>query len=131
MELIHVNPPSLHTSAAFSQGVLVRGDHDLLQVGGQNGTDASGAIVPGGIGPQTEQAMRNVLAVLEAAGADQSNVIRMSILLVEGQSFQEGFAAAMPVWGPHVTAITGAHVAGLGRPDALVEIEATAAIPRG
>jgi enamine deaminase RidA (YjgF/YER057c/UK114 family) len=36
----------------------------------------------------------------------------------------------MPVWGQHVTAITGAQVAGLGRPDALVEIEATAAIPR-
>ena len=95
MELIHVNPPALHTSPAFSQGVLVRGDFDLLQVGGQNGTDASGAIVPGGIGPQTEQAMRNVLAVLEAAGADQTNVIRMSILLVEGHSFEEGFAAAM------------------------------------
>ena len=131
MEIEHLNPDSLHRNPAFSQGVLVRGDHDTLYVGGQNGTDASGAIVPGGIGAQSAQAMRNVLAVLEAAGADQSNVIRMSILLVEGQSFEEGFAAAMPVWGPHVTAITGAHVAGLGRADALVEIEATAAIPRG
>ncbi|WP_127792358.1 RidA family protein [Agromyces sp. LHK192] len=131
MDIEHVNPPELHTNPAFSQGVLVRGDHDVLYVGGQNGTDASGDIVAGGIGPQTEQAMRNVLAVLAAAGADQSNVVRLAILLVEGQSFQEGFEAAMPVWGQHATAITGAQVAALARPDALVEVEAVAAIPRG
>ncbi|MRG61689.1 RidA family protein [Agromyces sp. CFH 90414] len=130
MEIEHLNPDSLHRNPAFSQGVLVRGDHDTLYVGGQNGTDASGAIVPGGIGAQSAQAMRNVLAVLEAAGADQSNVVRLAILIVHGEDLQEAFEASMPVWGAHATAITGAHVAALARPDALVEVEAIAAIPR-
>lgn len=130
MEITHLNPPSLHTNPAFSQGVLVRGDHDTLYVGGQNGTDATGAIVPGGIGPQTAQAMRNVLAVLDAAGATQADVVRLAILLREGESFQAGFEAAMPIWGRHATAITGAQVSSLARPDALVEIEAIAVVPR-
>jgi 2-iminobutanoate/2-iminopropanoate deaminase len=128
MEITHVNPSTLFSNPAFSQGVLVRGAHDTLYVGGQNGTDASGAIVEGGLGPQTEQALRNVLAVLAEAGADQTNVVRLAVHLVEGQSFEEGFAASQRVWGQHATALTGFTVAGLARPDALVEIEAVAVI---
>jgi len=128
MEITHLNPASLFTNPAFSQGVLVRGAASALYVGGQNGTDASGAIVEGGLGPQTEQALRNVLAVLAEAGADQSNVVRLAVYLVDGQSFEEGFAASASVWGGHPTAITGFKVAGLARPDALVEIEAVAVL---
>jgi 2-iminobutanoate/2-iminopropanoate deaminase len=128
MEITHLNPESLFSSPAFSQGVLVRGTHDTLYVGGQNGTDASGAIVEGGFVAQTEQALKNVLAVLAAAGADQTNVVRLAVYLVEGQSVEEGYAASGRVWGPHPTAITVLTVADLGRPDALVEIEAIAVI---
>jgi 2-iminobutanoate/2-iminopropanoate deaminase len=128
MEITHLNPESLFSNPAFSQGVLVRGAHDTLYVGGQNGTDASGAIVEGGFVAQTEQALKNVLAVLAAAGADQTNVVRLAVYLVEGQSVEEGYAASGRVWGPHPTAITVLTVADLGRPDALVEIEAIAVI---
>ena len=128
MEITHLNPESLHRNPAFSQGVLVRGAHDTLYVGGQNGTDASGAIVDGGLGAQTEQALRNVLAVLAAAGADQSNVVRMAINVAAGQSIDEGFGASMRVWGQNPTAITVLFVAALGRPEALVEIEAVAVL---
>ena len=128
MEITHVNPESLFTNPAFSQGVLARGASNTLHVGGQNGTDATGAIVEGGLGAQTEQALRNVLAVLAEVGADQSNVVRMAVYVAAGQSVDEGFAASMRVWGQHPTAITVLFVAALGRPDALVEIEATAVL---
>ncbi|MDQ0894779.1 RidA family protein [Agromyces ramosus] len=128
MEITHLNPSSLFSSPAFSQGVLVRGPGSMLYVGGQNGVDASGEIVPGGFGAQTEQALANVLAVLAEAGADQSNVVRLAIYMVEGESVDEGYAASGRVWGPHPTAITVLKVADLGRPEALVEIEAIAAI---
>jgi 2-iminobutanoate/2-iminopropanoate deaminase len=128
MEITHLNPASLFTNPAFSQGVLVSGTHRTLHVGGQNGTDASGEIVSGGLGAQTEQALRNVLAVLAEVGADQSNVVRLAVYLVAGESVDEGFAASMRVWGQHPTAITVLMVAGLGRTDALVELEATAVI---
>jgi len=62
MTITHINPPELHTSPVFSQGVLAEGGRTLY-IGGQNGTDATGAIVPGGVAAQAAQAMRNVLAV--------------------------------------------------------------------
>ena len=65
---------------------------------------------------------------LEAAGASQENVTRLGIYMVQGQDAGEGFAAAQEVWGMHATAITGYFVAGLARPDALVEVEATAVL---
>jgi len=128
MEITHLNPETLHSNPAFSQGVLVTGAHRTLHVGGQNGTDPSGAIVPGGLGPQTEQAIRNVLTVLAEVGADQTNVVRLAVYLAAGQSVDEGYAASARVWGPYPTALTVLIVAALGRPDALVELEATAVI---
>jgi enamine deaminase RidA (YjgF/YER057c/UK114 family) len=128
MEITHLNPESLFTNPAFSQGVLVRGASNLLYVGGQNATDSSGAIIDGGLGAQTEQALRNVLAVLAEAGADQSNVVRLAVYLVDGESVDEGYAASAKVWGMHPTALTVLIVPRLGRPDALVEIEAVAVL---
>jgi enamine deaminase RidA (YjgF/YER057c/UK114 family) len=73
--------------------------------------------------------MRNVLAVLAAAGSGPEHVTRLGIYLVAGVDAQAGFAASQAVWGHHRTAITVLTVAGLARPDALVEIEAVALIP--
>ena len=58
-----VDPPELHQSPAFAQGMIVPAG-PTLYVGGQNGTDGDGELVDGGLGAQTEQALRNVLAVL-------------------------------------------------------------------
>lgn len=129
MQITHLNPDTLHRNPAFSQGVVVDQPGRLIVVGGQNGTDANGAIVAGGLGAQTRQALKNVLEVLKAAGATQEHVIKLTILIVAGQSIQEGFAASQEVWGRQPTAITAAFVAALARPDALVEIEALAALP--
>jgi 2-iminobutanoate/2-iminopropanoate deaminase len=128
MEITHLNPESLFTNPAFSQGVLVRGASNLLYVGGQNATDSTGAIIEGGLGAQTEQALKNVLAVLAEAGADQTNVVRLAVHLVDGESVDEGYAASAKVWGMNPTALTVLIVPRLGRPDALVEIEAVAAL---
>lgn len=129
MPLTHVNPDTLHRNPAFSQGVLIEPPGSLLIVGGQNGTDATGAIVPGGLREQTVQALRNVLAVLAAAGCSQEHVAKLTIHLVAPADILEGFAAAQEVWGQHPTAITVLQVAALGRPEALVEIDAIAQVP--
>lgn len=128
MTLTHINPPTLHTSPYYSQGVLAAAGRTLY-VGGQNGTDASGAIVDGGVAEQSAQAMRNVLAVLAAAGAGPEHVVKLTVYLVADADVQAGFAAASSVWGQQPTAISVLRVAGLARPDALVEIDAIAVIP--
>ncbi len=62
-KVTHINPPALHSNPVFSQGTIAESGRTLY-IGGQNGTDASGAIVAGGIAEQTTQAMRNLLSVL-------------------------------------------------------------------
>lgn len=128
MKIEHLNPDSLHKNPAFSQAVTVEGPSKLVIVGGQNAVDAAGNIVGDDLGTQTEQALRNVLAALEAAGASQEDVIRLGIYVVQGQDVAEGYAAAQRVWGMHATAITVLFVAALGHPQFLVEIEALAAV---
>lgn len=127
MSLRHLNPSALHTNPAFSQGVRIEGG-TLLVVGGQNGTDSTGAVVSGDLSEQTVQAFRNVLAVLAEAGADQSHVAKLSIYLRAGGDVTAGYRAAAEVWGDHPTAITVLQVAGFARPDALVEIDALAVV---
>lgn len=127
MSLRHLNPSALHTNPAFSQGVRIEGG-TLLVVGGQNGTDSTGAVLSGDLSEQTVQAFRNVLAVLAEAGADQSHVAKLSIYLRAGGDVTAGYRAAAEVWGDHPTAITVLQVAGFARPDALVEIDALAVV---
>ena len=126
MTITHINPATLHTNPAFSQGVLAEGGRTLY-VGEQNGTDASGAIT-GDYADQTRQALRNVLAVLAEVGADQSNVVKMTIYIAEGQDPNAGYAASAEVWGYNATAVTVLIVRGLGRPEALVGIEVIAVV---
>jgi len=128
MDIEHLNPEGMAKNPAFSQAVVVTGAQKLIFVGGQNGVQADGTMAGSTMREQSKQALGNVITALEAAGASRENVTRLGIYMVQGQDVREGFAAAQEVWGMHATAITGFCVAGLARPDALVEIEATAAL---
>ncbi|MEV6067384.1 RidA family protein [Nocardia sp. NPDC052001] len=124
---IHLDPEELHYNPAFTQGVIAPAGRTLY-VGGQLGTDGDGVMLDG-IEAQTRQAMRNVLAVLAAAGTDPEHVVKLNIYIVNGVDAQAGFAASRAVWGDHRTAITVITTAAHGRPGALVEIDAVATIP--
>ncbi len=123
--ITHINPPTLHTSPAFSQAVLASGGQTLY-VGGQNGTTADGTLVEG-YGEQTKQALRNITAILAEVGAEQSDVVKLTIHIVEGQDANEGYAASAEVWTAR-TAVTVVTVSAVGRPGALVEIDAIAVV---
>jgi len=62
-----VDPPGLYRSPAFAQGMIAP-EGPILFVGGQNGVDAQGELLDG-LQAQTEQALRNLLAVLAEAGS--------------------------------------------------------------
>ena len=128
MSLTHLNPASMHRDPAFSQGVVIEPGSRLIVIGGQNGVDATGAVVGPGLREQTAQALRNLLAVLAEVGATQEHVAKLTIYLADGSDVQEGFAASREVWGTHATAVTVLIVPRFGRPDVLVEIEAIAAV---
>jgi 2-iminobutanoate/2-iminopropanoate deaminase len=127
MGIEHINPESLPSSPAFSQGTIAPAGRTLY-IGGQDGVGPDGEVLDGA-DAQVAQAMRNLLAVLEAAGASQNDVAKLTIYLHPTISGEEGFAAALPIWGEHPTAITVVQVPAFARPDVLVEIDAIAALP--
>lgn len=97
MNIQHLNPEGMAKNPAFSQAVVVTGAQKLIFVGGQNGVVADGTMVGSTMREQAEQALRNVIAALGAAGASQENVTRLGIYTVQGQDVREGFAAAQEV----------------------------------
>ncbi len=123
----HVDPPSLRASPAFSQGTIAPAGRTLY-VGGQNGIDASGAMAEGVVA-QTAQAIANVVAVLEAAGATPDDVAKLTVHLADSVDAVEAYQASVAAWGEHRTAVTVVFVTRLGPPGALVEIDAVAALP--
>jgi 2-iminobutanoate/2-iminopropanoate deaminase len=62
---------------------------------GQGGVDpTTGKLVEGGIGEQTRQTLRNLGAILEAAGSDLAHVVMVTVLLHDWKYFEgmnEGF----------------------------------------
>jgi 2-iminobutanoate/2-iminopropanoate deaminase len=122
-----VDPEQLHRSPAFAQGMIAPAG-PTLYVGGQNGIDASGTLLKG-LRAQTEQALRNVLAVLTAGGTGPEHVVKLTIFLAPGIDPGDAYAATGAVWGNRRTAVTVLAVAP-ARPGALVEIDAIASIPQ-
>ena len=122
---IPIDPPTLPRSPAFAQGMVLP-TGPILYVGGQNGTDAHGTLLDG-LGPQTEQALRNVLAVLAEAGSGPEYTAKLTIYLSPDVDPDAAYAASAAVW-KHRTAVSVIALAP-AKPGALVEIEAVAGIP--
>ncbi len=126
MAIEHVNPESMASNPAFSQGTIAPTGRTLY-VGGQNGIDADGNVIADKA-EQVAQAMRNVLTVLAAAGATPDGVAKLTIYLHQDLTADEGYGAAMPVWGRTPTAVTVVQVASFARPGVVCEIEAVASL---
>jgi 2-iminobutanoate/2-iminopropanoate deaminase len=129
MTITHLNPSGMHQSPAFSQGTIIPAGARILIVGGQNGVGPDGKVVSDTLEAQTEQALRNVLAVLGEAGATQADVAKLNIHVAAGQDINAGYAASAAVWGAHPTAITVLVVPAFADSGKLVEIDAIAALP--
>ena len=129
MSTRHINPDGLASNPAFSQAVVVEQPTKTIYIGGQNGVDADGKLVGSTVGEQTSQALRNLATILESEGASLADIVHWRIAVVEGNAFDEGFAAFQQAWNPAdpPPAITVHVVAGLG-PEFLVEIDAVAVV---
>ncbi|HEV7684735.1 MAG TPA: RidA family protein [Pyrinomonadaceae bacterium] len=107
----------------YSQAVKANG---LVFASGQIPIDPqTGQFVPGGIAEQTEQVLKNLAAVLEAAGSGLDRIVKTTVFLAD----MEEFAAMNEVYGRFFTdsppARATVEAAGLPRA-ARVEIEAIA-----
>jgi 2-iminobutanoate/2-iminopropanoate deaminase len=81
----------------YSHAVAANG---FLFCSGQTPTDpATNELVPGDIGEQTTQVMKNIGAVLRAAGLDYDDVVKTTIFLAE----MSDFAAVNGIYGQYFT----------------------------
>jgi enamine deaminase RidA (YjgF/YER057c/UK114 family) len=127
------NPDTLAAPRGYSNGLLFPAGGRLLFVAGQIGWDRSEKLVSPDVAPQFEQALRNVLDVVRAAGGGPEHVGRLTIYVTDkhayiaarkaiGQAYREQMGRAYP-------AMALVQVAALLEDGALVEIEGTAVIP--
>ncbi len=66
----------------YSQAILVENPNKFLVISGQIPIDPeSGEIVNGGIEEQARQAIENLIAILEAAGATVDDVVKVTVYL--------------------------------------------------
>lgn len=86
---------------------------------------ATGEFVAGGITEQTEQVMRNVSAILEAAGAGLQQVVKTTVFLADMDDFTAMNEVYSRFFGDDPPARATVQAARLPR-DARVEIEAIA-----
>ena len=110
----------------YSQAIATEG---FLFCSGQIGLDpATGELVPGGVEAQAERALRNLAAVLDAAGAAMADIVKTTLFLAD----MADFATVNAVYARHMpdppparsTFAVGALPKG-----ALIEIEAIARRP--
>ena len=117
-----------HAPAAigpYSQAIKAGG---IVFASGQIPIDPkTGEFVQGGISEQTERVLKNLAAVLEAAGSSLDQVVKTTVFLAD----MKDFAAMNEVYGRFFSGVTPARatVAAAGLPrDARVEIEAIAVV---
>jgi len=130
-EIIH--PEGWAPAKGYANGVLTADGR--LFIGGQIGWTAGQRFESHDFVGQAEQALRNILAVVEAAGGRAEHIARLTWYVIDKREYlarqSEMGAAYRRVLGRHFPAMTMVVVAGLVEDEALVEIEATAVIPRG
>jgi len=129
MTIEYINPPALAKPSGFAHATRFR---DIVHLAGQTALDAEGGIVEGGILAQFRQALSNVLVALEAAGGGPSDLLSVTIYLLDIPEYQANGKEIGRIWrelaGTEYPAMAGIGVVALWQPDALVEIQAVAAV---
>jgi 2-iminobutanoate/2-iminopropanoate deaminase len=109
----------------YSQAIVAG---DLVFCSGTAGIDPATGAAPEGIEAQADQALRNLAAVLDAAGASMADLVKVTIFYSDVDDFarlNEVYARHMPEPPPARSAPGGVRLPhGL-----LVSIDAIAAIP--
>jgi len=80
-------PPAVEHSSAgnpnarnFSEFVKVG---NMIYLAGKLGTDSTGKLAAGGIGPETKQTLKNIKTTLEKNGSSMDNVVKCTVMLAD------------------------------------------------
>jgi 2-iminobutanoate/2-iminopropanoate deaminase len=70
----------------FNDGIVAG---NTLYVAGQEGTDDSGKLAVGGIGPETTAALDNIQKIVKAAGFEMKDVVSVTVYLADIHDFPD------------------------------------------
>ena len=125
-----IHPEGWAKAKGYANGV--RAKDGTLYVGGQIGWTADQVFESHDFIGQMEQALVNIVAVVEKAGGQVSDIVRLTWYVTDKREYlarqAEVGAVYRKVLGRHFPAMTMVVVAGLIEDEALVEIEATAVV---
>ncbi len=128
-----INPEGWAPAKGYANGMLT--DDSTLYVGGQIGWTAAQVFETDDFVDQMEQALRNIVAVVAAAGGRVEDLTRLTWFVTDKREYlarqREVGEAYRRVLGRHFPTMSVVVVAGLIEDRALIEIEATAVLSKG
>jgi 2-iminobutanoate/2-iminopropanoate deaminase len=122
-----INWPDARPGGVLSAAVRVG---DIVFLSGVLGTKPGGGFADGGIEGQTRQALENVKGNLALAGAKMEDVAKCTVFLTDAANFAAMNKVYHEFFPTDPPARSTVAVAALVVPNALIEIECTAASPR-
>ena len=126
-----LQPPGWAPAKGYANGIAARGMQ--IFVGGQIGWNAQQQFESDDFIAQTAQALRNIVAVLQEAGAGPQHMVRMTWYILDRVEYnarlRELGQAYRDVMGRNFPAMSCVQVAALMESRAKVEIEVTAVLP--
>ena len=131
MSIERINPDDLARPSGFSHAVSATGGR-LVFLAGQTGYGPDGGIVGGGVVPQFEQALGNLLVALRAAGGQPGDLVSLTIYAVDLEDYRAHAREIGEVWrrlcGGEYPAMAAIGVSRLWDSDALVEVQGAAVV---
>ncbi len=128
-----INPQSLGAPSGYSNGLLTDAGGRLLFIAGQIAWNEKQKIVSDDFVEQFDKALENVVAVLNAAGGQSTDIVRLVIYVTNKIEYRERTKEVGKRYqkhmGKHFPAMVLVQVAGLVDDAAKVEIEGMAVIP--
>ena len=125
-------PEGWAAPVGYSNGVAVDAGR-IVFIAGQVGWNAQQQFESADIVPQFEQALKNVLAVLNAAGGEARHLCRITAYCCDKPAYLTARRELGAVWralmGTHYPAMSMIFVADLLDAPGKIELEATAVIP--
>ncbi|MFO0644939.1 MAG: RidA family protein [Polyangiales bacterium] len=126
-----VQPEGWAPAKGYANGVVCEGGRTVY-VAGQIGWDASQRFVSDDFVAQFDQALANVVTIVEAAGGAASDVVKMTVYVTDLDAYRSNLRGVGAAWrarlGKHFPAMALVGVTGLVEREAKVEIEAIAHI---
>ena len=124
-------PPGWPRPKGYANGVTVTGRQ--VYIAGMIGWDAQGVFHTDDFAGQAQQALQNIVDVLQEAGGKPEHIVRMTWYVTDKREYlaagREVGRAFREIIGSYNAAMTAVEVRALIEDRAKVEIEATAVIP--